>query len=193
VVGFSTNTGADMKSIFLLLTLCSALGASGQGPIPGALCENVVSANQEDFWQKWDAADLVVYAQPTVQENTAMGIIIKARFAPPVITEGFELRTLQVWKGPESYPPITVSTTWDFFIYDCGDPPGYCEYRPESCALVAETGVPQVFFLKFVRFRWETFMAFGTGVYDLGWLETEVGEPVVVEARNWGSIKAQYR
>ena len=182
-----------MRSVFLFLALICALGANGLNPVPGSLCDGVATANVEDFWEKWDAADLVVYGQPTLNDNTAIGIVIKARFAPPVITEGFELRTLQVWKGPESYPPITVTTSWDFFIHDCGDPPGYCEYRPESCALAVDSGVPQVFFLKFVRFRWETFTTFGTGVYDLGWLESEVGEPVGVETRNWGSIKAHYR
>lgn len=182
-----------MKSILLFLVLCCAAGASGQHPTPGSLCENVVPAEVEDFWEKWAAADLVVYGQPTLKLNTAIGIVIKATFVPMAITEAFDLRTLQVWKGPESLPPIILFTSWDFFLYDCGDPPGYCEYRPESCALYVESGVPQVFFLKVVDFQYETFTAFGTGVYDLGWLESEVGEPVLVETRTWGSIKAHYR
>jgi hypothetical protein len=182
-----------MRSVFLFLTLCFATGASGQGPTPGALCENVVPAGVEDFWQKWEAADLVVYGQPTLASNTAIGIVIVAPYPPPVITENFQLRTLQVWKGPDSYPPIDVFTSWDFFIHGCDDPPGYCVYKPEPCALAVASGVAQVFFLKYVHYRWMTFTSFGSGIYDLSWLEAEVGDPVAVENRNWGSIKAFYR
>jgi hypothetical protein len=182
-----------MKTLIAVLLVFLGQETLADNPVPGSLCDDVVAASAEDFWTKWDAADLVVYAQPILQSNTAIGIVIVARFAPPMITEEFQLRTLQVWKGPESLPTMDVATAWDFFIEDCGSPPGYCVYQPEACALNFESGVPMVFFLKFVRFRWETYAAFGSGVYDLAWLEAEVGEPVAVEESTWGNIKAQYR
>lgn len=182
-----------MKKVIVLLLLATSLEAWADHPEPGFLCDTVVTASVDDFWEKWNAADLVVYAQPTLNSNTAIGIVIVAKSAPPVITEEFQMRTLQVWKGPEMLPPTGVTTSWDFVIFDCGQPPGFCVYNPETCALYVETGVPMVFFLKYVRFRWETYAAFGTGVYDLAWLENEVGEPVAAETAGWGNIKALYR
>ena len=128
----------------------------------------------------------------SVKDRLAIGIIIVSPAAPPVISEAFEVRPIQIWKGPLSMPTLQVSTSWDFLIDDCGRPPGYCVYTPEECALAVETTVPQVFFLKWNRYQWETFTAYGTGIYDLAWLEEEVGEPVPADDRSWGSLKALY-
>ena len=182
-----------MKTVIVFLMLCLVVEVNAQTPVPGSLCDGVGPAGVEDFWEKWEAADLVLYALPTLKNNSAIGMVIVSPSSPPVISEKFELRSLQVWKGPVSVPPLEVVTSWDFVLWDCGSPPGYCIYKPESCALVVETAVAQVFFLKSNKNQWETFTSFGTGVYDLEWLEAEVGEPVAVESRNWGSHKATFR
>jgi len=184
-------------AVIILLVITGSFGVSvsarSESPVPGSLCVGVVPASVADFWQKWESADLVLYANPTLSQYSNMGKSIVATTLPPPSSEKFQLRTYQVWKGPVSFPAVEVFTAWGYTVWDCGQPPGYCVYNPENCSLEVETGAPQVFFLELVGDRWETYMAFGTGVYDLEWLETEVVDPVVEGSTNWGTLKAGYR
>lgn len=54
-------------------------------------------------------------------------------------------------------------------------------------------GVPQVMFLRYLNGHWCTYAAFGTGTYDLGWLEAQVVTPVATTAESWGTAKARFR
>jgi hypothetical protein len=191
------TSGRQRIHLYLWLGLSLALGLAGtaaaQPPVPGSLCADVVPAGAEDFWLKWEMATVVVYGQPILSAYSTMGDVLVSPYEPDPMSETFEVRTLQVWKGPTSMAPTDVTTTWGFTLWDCGTPPGYCVYEPESCALVVEDGEPQVFFLVLEGDRYETYAAYGTGIYDLTWLETEVGEPVAAETGSWGSLKASYR
>jgi hypothetical protein len=156
----------------------------------GFCFDDVNSPNVDDFWNKWNTADYVVYGLPLNYCGDG-GPIAKER--PPTYTCVFFLIPDQVWKGPETLPLLKVSTSYDFHFWFCCIPPGFIHWVPEGCALGVVAYERAVFFLRFVDGDLQTYMCFGSGIYDLSWLQDEVGTPVAVEQGCWGSIKAIYR
>jgi hypothetical protein len=181
-----------MKATCVLIFVMVAVAASAQEPIPGALCDGVVPAAVHDFWEKWNAADLVVYAVPTVAIGSRMGWIVVSDTLPDAVTEDFLVTTVQVWKGPTTLPPMNVTTSWGYQLWYC-EPLRSCYFDPEMCSVYFSDGTPQVMFLRHLDERWCTYRAFGTGTYDLSWLETQVVTPVASTAESWGAVKARFR
>jgi hypothetical protein len=187
-----------MKHVFLIaVILLGATNATGQGPTIGALCDGVVAASSQDFWEKWEAADCVVYAQPVwvlgcLQPDMVMGV---GSYDGPVPGEcTFVLTVTEVWKGAGVFDGGGVGTSWlNNVVFQVGPPPGLVTWSPENCTLVVEENTDQVFFLRELDGQWMSYQCFGSNIYDRSWLEAEVGSPLPADTMTWGQMKAIYK
>ena len=173
-----------------------AISVGAQCPNLENLCQGVELASHDDFWAKWNAADWVVAAFPVLPDSSLLRFAdgVTSLEHPPVVEKQFGLQVLQVWKGPESLQTINVGTSWGYWLYyGVGDPLEYYWFLSDSCKLSVDEEFPGVYFIRFVDGEPMTYSCFGSGVYDFMWLQTEVGEPVAVDAQSWGSVKATFR
>jgi hypothetical protein len=193
------RSGVAMVKLLAVFALSfCACNAVAQCPTIGSLCAGVAEANADDFWAKWNAADAVVYGMPVVAPGCIPPetiVMVGSYDGPQSNSCSFILAVSETWKGANALGGITVETRWMHdWIWDWGPPiPGLVMYAQEPCALPVALFAPAVYFLRSVDGQWETYMCFGTGVYDHAWLVSQVGIPLPVETVTWGGVKATYR
>ncbi len=190
-----------MKRIAVLFAALIAGSAQAQCPTIGSLCDGVASTpSSADFWEKWNAADYVIYGTPRFLDENSPCRESGPAFGqwggntPPAPARcEFLVTPIDIWKGPSAVQVIFVRTWWGHQLAN-SDPviPEYSYWQNEPCAAEIGGG-PQVYFLRNIAGMWQTYRCFGTNTYDLSWLLAEVGAPLPVEAQSWGHLKATYR
>lgn len=184
------------KFLVWITVLCSPMVATADCPSIGTLCDGVEAPSEEDFWAKWNAADLVVYGTPMFDLGCcSYDCGIGSYDGPQPGSCEFGMVVSEVWKGPGPINAVMVATRWMFNVPTGFGPPipNYAEWGMESCALRVSLSTAGVYFLRDVGGTWETFACFGSGVYDRTWLVNEVGTPVSLEPTTWGGLKSAYR
>jgi hypothetical protein len=185
-----------IRIIFALMLAAGPGLALGQCPTVGDLCAGLATPGVEDFQQKWNAADAVVYGLPyqaTGCLSPDAWIGIGSYDGPQAAACSFLVGVSEVWKGP-AMNSATIGTRWEY-----NDPfggstvPGHTVYMQEVCALSVSLFVPQVYFLLEVDGGWETYRCLGTGTYGRDWLVAQVGVPLPADSVEWGAIKEMYR
>ncbi len=181
-----------------LALICGPAAATAGCPSIGTLCDGVEAPSEEDFWEKWNAADVVVYGSPVFESGCCPPDAIcgiGSYDGPQPGSCEFGLAVSEVWKGPRPASGIMVATRWMYNVPTGFGPPipGYAEWGQESCTLGISLFDAGVYFLRDNGGAWETFECFGSGVYDLNWLVSEVGSPVSMEPTTWGALKSAYR
>jgi hypothetical protein len=181
-----------MKYILVLLIIVALPSNSwADPPLLGGLCNNALEPLEANFWRNWNEADWVVFGV-AISGITPIDVVVPDQ--PDLVIGSFPFFVYEVWKGPESLEVIDVSTSWTNYLWHCNPPeiPG-CTYLPEACALEVQSGRLAVLFLRFSGDELWTYNAYGTGDYDLAWLQNYVGSPVSNEQTTWGAVKSFYR
>ena len=187
-----------MKSaLFVFVIVVCATPAFAQCPTVGKLCDGVVEASSADFWEKWDAAEYVVYGTPV----SATGCMAPGEISGIGTYDGPQpggcsilLVVREAWKGVEVPQSFNISTSWMYnYPMQIGPMPGFVIWSAEFCALTVETFTDSVFFLREVDGQMSTYSCYGTNIYNRDWLVAEIGEPTPTSQSSWGSLKATYR